>query len=350
MNSMDPPKAGIGPFVSLLDRSKHSVARDVQRAFCSLSRYSGGGLGWGLLRTSPSNPRPSPPPEYREREKSSASSWRHTLIAAVLSISLLSAGCQSQHHADDLAQPVIAASTEGVDAGQTDAPQPYYNPHFREEKSGIPVLSAVGDAVVGGVVAIASVPINGIKWLSGERPINAVRMIEDGSSADNRRAGINKLLEYDFAKGALYTRLYRSVGQQDNDPTVRAAAIRACNRARDPQATALFIKSLDDKSDWVRLEAAKALVNIPDMAAVSPLLRIVSNPEENRDVRVAAADALKHYRTLTVARALAGVLADRDFAVSWQARQSLKYLFNRDLGYSDSAWLAYLTSPQSQLK
>ena len=45
--------------------------------------------------------------------------------------------------------------------------------------------------------------------------------------------------------------------------------------------------------------------------------------------------------------ALVAVLSDHDFAVSWQARQSLKYLFSRDLGYSDSAWLAYLTGPRS---
>ena len=56
------------------------------------------------------------------------------------------------------------------------------------------------------------------------------------------------------------------------------------------------------------------------------------------------------YRTLTVARALVGVLSDRDFAVCWQARQSLQYLFSRDLGYSDGAWLTFLTGPQSPVK
>jgi hypothetical protein len=48
--------------------------REVHRARISkaflypLSRYSGGGLGWGFLRRFRSNPHPSPPPEYRERE------------------------------------------------------------------------------------------------------------------------------------------------------------------------------------------------------------------------------------------------------------------------------------------
>jgi len=267
-----------------------------------------------------------------------------------LSISLFCAGCQPQHNPDDSAQPVIAASTEGADA-KTDSTAPYFNPRYHDDDAGgIPILSDVGHAIVVGVVAVASVPINGIKWLSGDRPVNAVRMMEDGSSADNRRTGINKLLEYDFTKVDPYTKRYRQIAQLDPDPTVRATAIRASNRARDPKATALFIKSLDDKSDWVRLEAAKALVNIPDTAAVPALLRTLANADENRDVRIAAADALKHYRTLTVARALVAVLSDHDFAISWQARKSLQYLFNRDLGYSDSAWLSYLTSPQAPVK
>jgi len=34
----------------------------------SLSRYSGGGLGWGFFAPTPKRPPPYPPPEYRERE------------------------------------------------------------------------------------------------------------------------------------------------------------------------------------------------------------------------------------------------------------------------------------------
>jgi hypothetical protein len=240
-----------------------------------------------------------------------------------------------------------------LDVTGADGQHPYFNSRFHDTDTscGIPILTPLGEAIGGTFVAIGNGFVGTLHFISGEHPAkDAVRMMEDGSSADNRRQGINKLLEFDYTKRDPYTTRYRQIGALDADPTVRAAAIRACNRARDPHATALFIKSLDDKSDWVRLEAAKGLVNIPDVAAVPALLRTLSNRDENRDVRIAAADALKHYRTLTVARALVAVLSDRDFAVSWQARKSLKYLFNRDLGYSDGKWLGFLTGPQAPVK
>lgn len=284
----------------------------------------------------------------------------HALLIGTISFSLLAAGCETPSDHESYGR---MANQEGVSArterarhekhdGEND---PYYNSNYRDddEASLNPVLSlavAAGVGIVALGAALISLPINGAKWLSGDRPSNAARMMEDSASADNRRQGINKLLEYDFTKRDPYTARYRQIARFDTDPTVRAVAIRASNRARDASATPNFIRGLDDASDWVRLEAAKALANVPDPAATPALLRLLADPEENRDVRIAAADALKHDRTLTVARALVAVLNDREFGVAWQARRSLKYLFNRDLGYSDSAWLAYLTGPESPVK
>jgi HEAT repeat protein len=135
----------------------------------------------------------------------------------------------------------------------------------------------------------------------------------------------------------------------DEDSTVRAAAVRACNRSRDDKATLVFIKGLADSSEWVRLEAAKGLANLPDPRAAVPLAAVANNGEENRDVRIAAADALKYYRTLAVARVLSSLLADRDFSICWQARRSLVYLTHRDLGYDQGAWLEYFAGPEKPL-
>ena len=129
-----------------------------------------------------------------------------------------------------------------------------------------------------------------------------------------------------------------------------AILLPALNRARDVQSTKVFIRALGDPNEWVRLEGAKALANVPDAAAADPLLQLLNRVDENRDVRIAAADALKHYRTLAVARGLEGALVDRHFDVSWQARTSLRYLYNRDFKYDQAAWLAFLSGPASSVK
>jgi hypothetical protein len=66
---------------------------------------------------------------------------------------------------------------------------------------------------------------------------------------------------------------------------------------------------------------------------------------ESKDVRIAAADALRQYRTLDVARILVTYLNETDFGVAWQSRQSLIVLTGQDLQYDESAWLQYLVGP-----
>jgi HEAT repeat protein len=108
----------------------------------------------------------------------------------------------------------------------------------------------------------------------------------------------------------------------------------------------VFVKALEDSSPLVRQEAAPALANIPDPNAAAPLARLVANPQEPRDVRIAAADGLKHYRTLDAGRALVGTLTSRDFGVAWQSRRSLIRLTGRDLKYDEAQWLQFLTGPE----
>jgi HEAT repeat protein len=82
-----------------------------------------------------------------------------------------------------------------------------------------------------------------------------------------------------------------------------------------------------------------------DPNAVAPLITLLQNPNEDRDVRIAAADALKHYRTIDVGRALVDTLDSRDFGVAWQSHRSLVRLTGKDLRYDEGAWLSYLTGP-----
>jgi hypothetical protein len=178
--------------------------------------------------------------------------------------------------------------------------------------------------------------------------VDAVRM-EDADFPDERRIGINRLVKRSYGTQPPYTTRFAQIARDDSSPLVRATTIRALNRARDASAVDLFIASLSDTEALVRLEAAKALTNIPSEKAVPELIRVVRNPQEEQDVRIAAAQALRHYKRLDVARVLVAHLQDRRFGISWQARQSLRNITGADYRYDESAWLNYLTSDQSQL-
>ena len=174
-------------------------------------------------------------------------------------------------------------------------------------------------------------------------------MMENPRSPDVRRQGIYALVSHDYGRKNPYLPEYRELAKSDEDFTVRAAAIRASNWARDRQAVPIFIAALSDANALVRWEAAKALSNIPDASAVDALRHALSDPSESRNVRVAAADALRHYRNLDVAEDLAKTLAGKDFSVAWQARQSLVRITGKDLRYDQNAWLAYLAHPDKPL-
>ena len=185
---------------------------------------------------------------------------------------------------------------------------------------------------------------------TGRTPTAAAQKVYNQTSADQRREGINELSNRNFGRRAPYTEQYQIMAQTDRDWLVRATAIRALNRSRDSSATPIFVKALgdDDQNDIqhiVRVEACKALVHMPDPTAAAPLVRLLADPSQPRDVRIWAAEALQHYRTLEVARTLASQLQAREFGVAWQSRRSLVSITGQDLGYDEPGWLKYLTGP-----
>jgi hypothetical protein len=218
------------------------------------------------------------------------------------------------------------------------------------DKGGPVLYSAAGMGFFPGFgYVLFGLPQQMLAYANGDTPARAVKRMENDRFADARRRGINELLRWDFAQNGPYVRRYRQIAKDDPDPYVRSIAIRALNRSRDPEARPLFVEALSDPSEFVRLEAAKALVNLPDPAAAEALIRLVKSPEENRDVRIAAADALGHYKQLEVARALTPRLNEHDFSVAWQARRSLRRMTGRDFHYNEAAWLEYLSGPDKPL-
>ena len=202
----------------------------------------------------------------------------------------------------------------------------------------------------GFVGALLGGPTRLWNFLRGRSPLTpaaAAAKMEDKQFPDERREGIATLVGYDFAKADPYTARYDQIARRDPDPLVRATAIRALNRARHADSDPTFIAALSDPEAEVRLEAVKALNRMPTAAAAGPLSKALADPQEPVDVRIAAAEALGHYQTLDVARALVAQLNGRDFGVAWQARRSLKQMLGADYRYDEPAWLAFLTGPTS---
>jgi hypothetical protein len=186
----------------------------------------------------------------------------------------------------------------------------------------------------------------GISWIhdlmTGHTFLQEARKLFE-ANPDHRRAGIIYVSDRTPGRHDPYLKQYDIMARADPEPSVRAMAIRALNRSRDKRAVNIFLTALEEKTDVVRLEGAKGLANIPDPSAVIPLIRHLDSADENVDVRIACADALRQYRTAEVAQALVRALRDRNLGLAWQARKSLQLMTGKDFRYDTAAWLTHLS-------
>ncbi|MFI5380671.1 MAG: HEAT repeat domain-containing protein [Tepidisphaerales bacterium] len=183
-------------------------------------------------------------------------------------------------------------------------------------------------------------------WITNDSPFNAAKELLNPAYPDKRRQAVMYLSKRPWGREKPYTDFYVEMVKSDDEHLVRSIALRALNRARVADQTALYIKALDDKHELVRLEAAKALANMPDPKAMEPLIKHLQNTEENIDVRIACADALRHYKKGQSAQALVSLLRDRSFGLSWQARWTLKLMTGKDYAWDQAAWLQHLTKAE----
>lgn len=183
-----------------------------------------------------------------------------------------------------------------------------------------------------------------VDYFRGDTALNAAKKMEDTYFPDERREGIIRLADREYGRRDPYTQRYQQIAQFDSDWLVRATAIRMLNRSRDASATSIFVKALEDTHPIVRVEAAKALKNIPDQNAIPVLLRLVADNDQDRDVRIWSAAALGNYKTPQVAQALATQLGSRDFSIAWESRRSLIAITGRDMRYDRDAWTDYLNN------
>jgi hypothetical protein len=204
--------------------------------------------------------------------------------------------------------------------------------------------SALEQALGGARTLVIDIPRLAYERLTGKTMLDAAEKL-GAEEADQRRDAIVRLVGRDVGKGLPYTDVYKSMAQIDADPLVRATAVRAINRSRDASATPALVQALKDGHPDVRLEAAKALANLPAAEAEAGLRAIMTNSEEPIDNRIAAADALRHYNNLDTQRALVAQMSNTvPFGVSWQARRSLYLMTGQDHRYDEAAWLAAMSS------
>ena len=185
-----------------------------------------------------------------------------------------------------------------------------------------------------------------LKKLSGSTPKQNVAMAFDPNDADRRREGILGLSEKGWGLREPYLKGYAAILRTDDDPLVRAAAVRALGKAKDPNYLEDVGRALFDKVDFVRQDAAAALDNLTGPAAVDPLCNRVLN-DTNQDVRANCARALRHYRRQDALQTLIECLADKAFGVRYQAHQSLVALTGQDRGFDQEKWVG-VTLPTAE--
>lgn len=180
-----------------------------------------------------------------------------------------------------------------------------------------------------------------------------IAMALDPDDADKRRAGICGLSQHPWGlqekvkvtddkgktKEVEVLKVYHLIASTDKDPTVRAVAINALGRAGNAKYLGTVLGGLEDGVVAVRWEAAVALDRVIGPAAVKPLTdHALRDP--SMDVRAMCAKAMRHYPQRDVMETLCRVLTDQEFAVRFQAHESLVKLTGKDAQYDADDWRA----------
>jgi hypothetical protein len=218
--------------------------------------------------------------------------------------------------------------------------------HVQETYFGVDVTGQA--AATAFYMVMEAIPVRIYKSFHQKYPSDYVAEMEDAKNPDHRREGISQLVKLRWVRtNPVYSKRFDQIARDTEvDYTVRAEAIRAMNYSRSKIGHQTFVDSLDDPQPAIRLEAAKALSNLPDDTAVPKLIAHMER-DDNKDVRIACADALRNYKTPEVARALIGQLPDREFSVAFRARESLILMTGHNFKFEEADWLNYFATAKT---
>ena len=172
-------------------------------------------------------------------------------------------------------------------------------------------------------------------------PSEAARGAMDPTDPDKRREGITLLSNAPFGGVEIYVKMYRDSVDNERDPIVKTAAIQALGKHGQSEDALHILPHLAHPNDQVRWAAARALQRLHNPAVVPDLLRALGNETENKDVRIAAAQALAQYPEDRVFQGLVGALNARDLAINTAAEESLHTLTGQVFNLSAPDWLAW---------
>ena len=165
---------------------------------------------------------------------------------------------------------------------------------------------------------------------------------------EKRRLGISLISNAPFGGEPTYLEVYRKA-VTDTDALVRAAAVQALGLHGIGNDAELVAPRLEDQSQMVRWEAARALQRLHNPAVIDPLVKAMLHDDDG-DVRMAAANALGQYKEPRVVDALLAALDDRSLSVNRNARRSLRILTGRDFGTDREKWIRWTRSTEELFK
>lgn len=177
-------------------------------------------------------------------------------------------------------------------------------------------------------------------------PDQAARWAIDDLNADNRYRGTIILANAPYAGEDVYLELFRDNMRPDREPyaIVRGAAVRGLAHHGLPDADVpLLLEALDDEpAVEVRVEIVRALQRLHNPVAVRPLITILTDLDENTEMRAMAANALAQYTERRVLDALILALDDDALLINDAALASLRTLTGQDLPPTPQDWFAWL--------
>lgn len=171
-------------------------------------------------------------------------------------------------------------------------------------------------------------------------PGEAGRWVFD-NNPDLRRKGVVMISNSPFGGVDVYLRAYRDIIQNDTDPVVRAAAVRALARHGAVSDGPLLAAQLTDENLHVRFESARGLQRVHNPEVIGRLIGRLSDVEEDARVRAAAATALGQYPEDFVFQSLLGALDARELSVNVAAHESLHTLTGETIGRDPGDWLTW---------
>lgn len=180
----------------------------------------------------------------------------------------------------------------------------------------------------------------------GPQPAVMVAMAFDPNDPDKRREGITMLSNESWGLKEPYLDGYGKIVRNDDNETVRCAAVRALGKARALKYLPVLMQAMSDESANVRWDASLAIDAVagtfrydPNVQPAAPTLQKAATQDASVDVRGGATKALRNFRDRDSVKAVIQCLYDEAFSVRYLARLSLVEMSGgKDLGYDPAAW------------